>query len=341
MSEGNRQGLVKSGREYRNRFRTHPHPETAAPLVFAVIGDSAPCRHDGFDSFIRVLSLNIDRFRVGRVENHKAIGGGFSGAWFLSDIIVATTGPRRDMSIEGILFDIGDTLLPATKLQEAALAATSAQLHGEGLISDIKAFQAAYRQADQNPNLDASLNLNHLYSDSRIVTAALELLHRQPSGPFVERFLRIYRENVRAGLKPATELADVLSHLQQQGLRLGIASNGTGREQREQLELLGILAFFDPILISEELGFAKPDPRFFLLAADHWRLVPSGILVLGDRIDWEVLGALQAGMQSGLITQFVDHSHEIEESNRPTYIIEHIRELPELVRSHSGSGSLR
>lgn len=34
-----RHGLLKSGRQYQNRFRTHPHPETGAPLVFAVIGD--------------------------------------------------------------------------------------------------------------------------------------------------------------------------------------------------------------------------------------------------------------------------------------------------------------
>lgn len=33
------QGLVKSGRVYDNRFRTHPHPDTPAPLTFAVIGD--------------------------------------------------------------------------------------------------------------------------------------------------------------------------------------------------------------------------------------------------------------------------------------------------------------
>jgi hypothetical protein len=32
-------GLYKSGQVYNNRFRTHPHPEQAAPLTFAVLGD--------------------------------------------------------------------------------------------------------------------------------------------------------------------------------------------------------------------------------------------------------------------------------------------------------------
>jgi hypothetical protein len=33
------QGLVESGRSYVNRFRTHPHPDTPAPLTFAALGD--------------------------------------------------------------------------------------------------------------------------------------------------------------------------------------------------------------------------------------------------------------------------------------------------------------
>jgi tartrate-resistant acid phosphatase type 5 len=37
--EPDRRGLVDAGRHYQNRFRTHPHPDAAADLVFAAIGD--------------------------------------------------------------------------------------------------------------------------------------------------------------------------------------------------------------------------------------------------------------------------------------------------------------
>ncbi|HEU4409352.1 MAG TPA: metallophosphoesterase family protein [Polyangiaceae bacterium] len=39
IDEGGRGGLRASGRSYENRFRTHPHPESPAPLTFAVLGD--------------------------------------------------------------------------------------------------------------------------------------------------------------------------------------------------------------------------------------------------------------------------------------------------------------
>ncbi|HEX8474957.1 MAG TPA: metallophosphoesterase [Pyrinomonadaceae bacterium] len=39
MNGAQGQGLYRSGRRYDNRFRTHPHPDTSAPLTFAVLGD--------------------------------------------------------------------------------------------------------------------------------------------------------------------------------------------------------------------------------------------------------------------------------------------------------------
>ena len=39
LAESDGQGLVRTGRRYENRFRTHPHPEESASLTFAVLGD--------------------------------------------------------------------------------------------------------------------------------------------------------------------------------------------------------------------------------------------------------------------------------------------------------------
>lgn len=39
LSPSGEKGLLESGRAYDNRFRTHPHPDTDAPLTFAAIGD--------------------------------------------------------------------------------------------------------------------------------------------------------------------------------------------------------------------------------------------------------------------------------------------------------------
>lgn len=232
------------------------------------------------------------------------------------------------MAIRGILFDIGDTLIGATQLQQTTLLETVHDLPAESWIIDPQAFLWAYQKADSAPSLDLELNVNHLYSDPLIVERAFALLSRS----FSEVFLQIYRAKLRSKLRYNSELVAIMTNLRGYGIRLGIVSNGTSKEQREQLTLLGIIEFFDPILISQEVGILKPDPQIFLLAREKWGLEPVEILVVGDRGDWEVLGAKKAGMRSALTIQFVDRRDTIPPGVQPDYIIERLDQLLPIVK---------
>ncbi|MCX7841027.1 MAG: HAD family hydrolase [Anaerolineae bacterium] len=232
------------------------------------------------------------------------------------------------MAIRGILFDIGDTLVGATLLQQTVLLETVRDLPAKSWVIDSNAFLQSYQEADSDPSLDLELNVNHLYSDPLIVERAFALLSRS----FSETFLKIYRTKLRSKLRYDSQLVDIMTNLRNHGIRLGIVSNGTSQEQREQLTLLGIIEFFDPILISQEVGVLKPDPRIFLLAKEKWLLEPAEILVVGDRGDWEVLGAKRAGMQSALTTQFVDRRDTIPPNVQPDYIIERLDQLLPIVK---------
>jgi putative hydrolase of the HAD superfamily len=64
--------------------------------------------------------------------------------------------------------------------------------------------------------------------------------------------------------------------------RLGMVTNGTGVMQRAKLSALGLEGLFDPLIISEEVGFRKPDPRAFELAVASWGLLPETVLFVGD-----------------------------------------------------------
>ena len=45
------------------------------------------------------------------------------------------------------------------------------------------------------------------------------------------------------------------------GYRLGVISNGTSAQQRQKLAAVGVLDRFAAVMISEDIGVAKPDPR--------------------------------------------------------------------------------
>ena len=56
--------------------------------------------------------------------------------------------------------------------------------------------------------------------------------------------------------------AEFLARLKERG-RVFLITNGTPAAQYGRLDALGIRSLFDGIFVSDEIGFAKPDPRFF------------------------------------------------------------------------------
>ncbi|HEY3899565.1 MAG TPA: HAD-IA family hydrolase [Chthoniobacter sp.] len=91
------------------------------------------------------------------------------------------------------------------------------------------------------------------------------------------------------------EVHDTLSALSPR-FRLGLISNFDGR-LRPILTDLGILPYFDPLIISSEVGADKPDPWIFQQALSRAGANPAEALHVGDepRGDWQ--GAAQAGLK--------------------------------------------
>ena len=80
--------------------------------------------------------------------------------------------------------------------------------------------------------------------------------------------------------------------------RLCLITNGLSRVQRGRLAGSGIEGHFAAVLISEELGFAKPDPRFFLAAGTALNLPASQLLCVGDNPAADIAGARGAGIDA-------------------------------------------
>ena len=93
------------------------------------------------------------------------------------------------------------------------------------------------------------------------------------------------------------DVAPVLSELEKRGHRLAIASN-FDRRLRAIVQADSVLRRCEQCFISSEVGFPKPDRRFFEFSAAQFDLPPSEILLVGD--DWtnDFLGARAAGWQA-------------------------------------------
>jgi putative hydrolase of the HAD superfamily len=105
----------------------------------------------------------------------------------------------------------------------------------------------------------------------------------------------LYSDERRATYKPFPEVHDVLSNIRQK-YNLGIISNGPISVQREKLQIIGLVHFFDVIVVSGELGIGKPEPGIFLKALELMEVAPKEALYVGDSLTSDVLGAQNVGM---------------------------------------------
>ena len=105
-------------------------------------------------------------------------------------------------------------------------------------------------------------------------------------------FAELYDEFTRPGVWALfPEVRAVLEALHPHH-RLGIISNFDGR-LRAILRHLGIAGYFEPVVISSEVGADKPDPRIFQHALEISGLPPGAALHVGDDPvrDWQAAAA--------------------------------------------------
>lgn len=91
---------------------------------------------------------------------------------------------------------------------------------------------------------------------------------------------------------------EMLENLQAKGYRLFAASNSIGHLQRSRLEKAGILPYFEDTYISMDIGYDKPDIRFYQEALRRCGLQAKEVLMIGDSMTTDVIGAQKAGMDA-------------------------------------------
>ncbi len=94
---------------------------------------------------------------------------------------------------------------------------------------------------------------------------------------------------------PYTDAESTLAHLFQRGYKLGIIANqklGTS----ERLESWKLRQYFDIIVASAEIGYAKPDLRIFEKALELAGCTAQECVMVGDRLDNDMHPAKAVGM---------------------------------------------
>ncbi len=128
------------------------------------------------------------------------------------------------------------------------------------------------------------------------------LLERYPSDkPYVRsECIDYYYAHMRDYVVPSAETVQIIQKLKGRGLKMAIVTNVVPElleHQRKKVQALGIADLFDIIVYSAELGVHKPDRQIFDHAAALLGVSNAECLFVGDDLESDVVGALNADME--------------------------------------------
>ncbi len=119
---------------------------------------------------------------------------------------------------------------------------------------------------------------------------------------------------------------EILEYLTANGYTLHLITNGFEKVQWRKLDNAAIGKYFTTVITSEAACSLKPHKDIFDFAIKKAACCYEESLMLGDNLDADIAGAMNAGMD----TVFVNHLQEPTDL-QPTYIIHHLRELEDIL----------
>jgi putative hydrolase of the HAD superfamily len=107
--------------------------------------------------------------------------------------------------------------------------------------------------------------------------------------------MAIRRDWTLESLVPRPDAIPTLEELRRRGYKLGMIS-ACSEDVPEVWERTPFATLFDSTVFSCSVGFSKPDPRIYAIAAEELDVEPVDCLFVGDGANDELPGAESAGM---------------------------------------------
>jgi len=115
---------------------------------------------------------------------------------------------------------------------------------------------------------------------------------------------------------------EILDYLTGKNYELHLITNGFESTQHSKLKYSGLDRFFKEVITSEGSNSLKPNKEIFDFALEKTGALPEESIMLGDNIEVDILGAMNAGIDQ----VFINH-YNIVTDIQPTFTVNSLKEL--------------
>ncbi len=230
--------------------------------------------------------------------------------------------------IQGVIFDLDNTLLRSKRGALRALRAASELIHERLAKEDYHYGKAELlrqlRLVDQ-----LMLGRKRLYNrDVWWKTLLRELGLSRLSGAWVHQTTLHYWRTYAAESPPFQDAEPTLKRLKRTGFRIGMVSDsdGTPGMKRKRIRMQGFRTLLETIVVAgEDTPKVKPSKAPFLLVARRLGLSPKDCVYIGDNPRTDIDGAKAAGLV------MIRVRRDSNRMGQPDYEVRSLREVPPLI----------
>ena len=243
------------------------------------------------------------------------------------------------MTLHGVIFDLGSTLIEFHGEWGDILRGMSADLiaylRDHGFQMDFVQFERRYQEAVDQFYTRGQQDWIEYTAEYTLRYALAEFGYAEVPDETLKGGLAAAYARGETLWRPFADTYQTLDQLQARGYRIGLISNARDAANVERLiDQAHLRPWLDPIVISALVGMRKPNPRIFKIVLDYWRLPPDQVVMVGDMLGADILGAQQAGLRNVWATMQTEreanaaHIHTIV----PEAQIASLSELPALLK---------
>jgi putative hydrolase of the HAD superfamily len=246
---------------------------------------------------------------------------------------------EEDLTIHGIVFDLGWTLVDFTgnistmEIERARdlggfLSANGFELEGAAVFG-------AYRK-EMGVLWEVGSELNYEYPASLAMLRALRhFLAHEDAARLSHGALEASFESLIPLWQRYPDTISTLTALRNTGYRLGCISNtNDDTHVQNMIDRAELRSWLSPIYTSAGVGLRKPHPEIFQMLLDDWGLLPGEVIMVGDTLNADVLGAHNVGMRGVWVDRGRTNPWSNNEGSKhivPDATIKELAELPGLL----------
>ena len=240
--------------------------------------------------------------------------------------------------IKGIIFDLGGTLIFFDGTWDEVIPRAIEEMYKDlseaGLELERQRFLSEFYSRMEKYYIERETDCVELTTVYILKTLLQEWGYKNITQNVLQSAVNALHSVTQTHWHPEEDSIPTLQALKEIGYRLAMISNaGDDLDVQSLVDKAAVRPFFDIIITSAAQGIRKPHPEIFKIVLDYWDFKPSEVVMVGDNLRADIVGANQSGILSAWINRRVnvlDLQEQLEQI-QPSATISALSKLPALL----------